>query len=496
MGIVKDFSQVREKGTSQGVLLPYQAKWVADTATVKVCEKSRRVGISWAEASDDALYAASESGDDVWYIGYNKDMAVEFISDAANWAKHYQLAASAIEEDIFTDEDKDILTYRITFKSGHRITALSSRPTNLRGKQGRVVIDEAAFHDCLAELIKAAMALTMWGGQVRVISTHDGVDNPFNELIEEIRASKRPYSLHRITLDDALGQGLYQRICQVLKREWSPEAEAKWRQDLIDLYGDAADEELFCVPSHSAGAYLSRDLIEKCMRAELPVLRYACPQGYELLPEWERNSETGAWLVEQLLPVLYRLDPAFKSYYGMDFGRNGDLSSIFVLQEDQKLRRSGFEIELRNVPFQQQKQILFFLLDRLPRFSGGANDATGIGYNLAEEAMQRYGASRIQVVKLSVNWYIENMPKLKAGFEDGLLEIPRDADILGDLRLIVMDKGVAKVPDDKRTKGADGKWRHGDSAVSLALAWWTTTLNLCGEPEVVSTGAKRAYTMI
>ena len=56
------------------VLLPYQQRWIADTSPVKVCEKSRRVGLSWAEAADDTLYAGSDSGDDVWYIGYTSDL--------------------------------------------------------------------------------------------------------------------------------------------------------------------------------------------------------------------------------------------------------------------------------------------------------------------------------------------------------------------------------------------------------------------------------------
>ena len=81
-----------------GVLLPYQAKWIADESDVKVAEKSRRVGLSWAEAADDTLYAASVAGDDVFYIGYNAEMARGFINDCAFWAKHYNLAAAAMDE--------------------------------------------------------------------------------------------------------------------------------------------------------------------------------------------------------------------------------------------------------------------------------------------------------------------------------------------------------------------------------------------------------------
>ncbi len=131
------------------ILLPYQQRWIADRAPVKVCEKSRRIGITWAEAADAALDAAGRNGTDWWYIGYNKDMAREFIEDAAGWARRFNQAARAIEEIAIEDEDKDILAFRIRFASGNKIVALSSRPSNLRGKQGVAVIDEAAFHDSL-----------------------------------------------------------------------------------------------------------------------------------------------------------------------------------------------------------------------------------------------------------------------------------------------------------------------------------------------------------
>lgn len=82
--------------------------------------------------------------------------------------------------------------------------ALTSRPSNLRGRQGTIVIDEAAFHDQLSELLKAALAMLIWGGRVRVISTHNGTDNAFNELVEDIRAKKRKGTVHRITFQDAV----------------------------------------------------------------------------------------------------------------------------------------------------------------------------------------------------------------------------------------------------------------------------------------------------
>ncbi|MEW6263373.1 MAG: hypothetical protein AB1641_09865 [Thermodesulfobacteriota bacterium] len=487
----KDFQAARALD-DQGVLLPYQRRWVEDQAEVKVVEKSRRIGISWAEASDDVLYAASISGDDVWYIGYNKDMAGEFIGDCAAWARRFQEAASAVEETVFADEKKDILSYLIRFASGHKITALSSRPTNLRGKQGRVIIDESAFHDDLPGLLKAALAFLIWGGQVRVISTHFGETNEFNSLVQDIRAGRKPYSLHRVDFDEALADGLYRRICQVLRREWSPEAEATWRQKIIDTYGDDAEEELFCVPSQGSGVFLTRALIETCLDRDLPVLRYAQPPEFTVtgFEDW-RRSVVQDWLDAEVAPLLDCLDPRRRSYLGEDFGRKGDLTAIMPLVERQDASfYAPFIVELRGIPFKQQEQIFCYIADRLPRFSYGALDAGGNGMYLAEAAIQKYGASRIEAVTFSESWYRDNMPRLKAAFEDKSILLPYDADVIEDLRAFKVVKGVARLPD-LRTMGQDKGQRHGDVGIAAALAWYSTRFE-GAVIEFQSTGRRRA----
>ena len=261
------------------VLLPYQKKWLEDKAQVKVVEKSRRIGLTWAQALDDVLQAATSGreGMDVLYISFNQDMTREYIDTCAEWAKKLQVVAGKVNEDVFRDGDeREIKAFRIDFASGHKILALSNRPSNLRGKQGRVVIDEAAFVEDLPELLKAALALLMWGGQVIVVSTHNGADNPFNDLIQEVRGGNLPYSLHRITLDDALTGGLFRRICRVTEQGWTLEAEEAWRADLVKTYGDGADEELFCIPRQSSGAYLTTAMIQACMESA-PVLTWTAP---------------------------------------------------------------------------------------------------------------------------------------------------------------------------------------------------------------------------
>jgi phage FluMu gp28-like protein len=474
---------------ADGVLLDYQKAWVEDQSPVKVCEKSRRIGLSWTEAADAALTAASRSGLDHWYVGYNKDMAREFINDAAFWAGAYDLAASAMEEIVVDDPKNDITAYRIRFASGNRVTALSSRPTNLRGKSGVLTIDEAAFHDDLGELLKAGLAFLMWGGRVRVISTHNGEQSEFNRLCRDVRAGKKPYSPHKIDLDAALSAGLYRRICRILGKDWTPEAQDAWRADLIDFYGEDADEELFCVPGQGQGVFLTRAVIETCLDPAAPVLRYEQPADFAARPDHVRRRKTQAWLDAEVAPFLETIPAAGRSFFGEDFGRSGDLTVICPLVESGTRYAAPFVIELRNIPFREQEQILFFVVDRLPRFTFGALDARGNGQYLAEVAQQKYGAGRIEQVMISPGFYAEQMPRFKAAFEDDLIRLPADEQVIEDLRAFRTVGGVARLPE-KSTAAAGRKKRHGDAAIAAVMAWYAAGLDRGQVPTVKTRGRR------
>jgi phage FluMu gp28-like protein len=188
-----------------------------------------------------------------------------------------------------------------------------------------------------------------------------------------------------------------------------------------------------------------------------------------------------------LAPHLAALPPESVSFDGQDFARSGDLSVHAPLIQTQSLvRRVPFLLELRNVPFQQQEQVAYYLLDRLPNFRGGAFDARGNGQYLAERAMQKYGATRITQVMPTEGWYREHMPPLKAAFEDGNIEgVPQTEDVLNDLRAVQLVKGVPRVPE-KRTTDKDGGKRHGDAAIALALAYYASREMNAGPVHVAS----------
>ncbi len=155
-----------------------------------------------------------------------------------------------------------------------------------------------------------------------------------------------------------------------------------------------------------------------------------------------------------------------------------------------------FVVEMRNVPFEQQRQILFYIVDHLPRFMAGEMDATGNGAYLAEVAAQRYGFSRIAQVMLSEAWYREATPKFKAAFEDGTTLLPRDADVLSDHRSIKIVRGGPQVLREcKRGKGEDaakGTQRHGDSAIAHLLAYHATLMDVPDLDAIATGQATRA----
>lgn len=68
-------------------------------------------------------------------------------------------------EEVVSDFDKDVTIFRITFANGNVIEGLPSEARSIRSKQGRIVLDEGAFVDDLDELLAAALAMLMWGGQ-------------------------------------------------------------------------------------------------------------------------------------------------------------------------------------------------------------------------------------------------------------------------------------------------------------------------------------------
>jgi phage FluMu gp28-like protein len=468
-----------ELAAPAALLLPYQCRFLADPARVKVWEKSRRIGASWCIAGASVLDAASGTRD-VYYVAYSEDAGKQFLRDVADFCEHFHLPAQTGMVDIVSYDDDDratnIRTLAVTFPgSNKRIVALTSAARALRGKRGRVIADESAFIDDLDEVLKAATAFLAWpDGEMWILSTHNGESNAFAALVNDIRDGKCDFSLHRTTILDALAEGLFKRMCLTEGTEWNEERERAWLAQLERDYRHGVREELYCEPVGAGQSYLPKALVSDCMVDDAPVLRYALDDDFMALPEDMRTAIVDEWLAAEVQPWLDRVnaDGSYRcSGFGFDFGRSADLSVLAPICLRQNMsRKVPFMLELRQVPYTSQLQVLKYVVSRLPLYLFGALDATGSGGWLAEQAQLNFGESRVDCILFTLAYYRDHFPSLRRQFEDKTLQIPRDLDVLSDLALVRRINGIPKLPDVRTDSISSAGKRHGDSAIALLLA--------------------------
>lgn len=491
---------------AEGVLMLHQREAVALTHSIIAIPKGRRTGITFAVMLRKTLVAAASreaGGDNVYYIGDTKEKGLEAIGYCARFSRviaRAQGEVSQIEEFLFEDQDpetgksKFITAYRIRYASGHQICALSSRPANIRGLQGHVVIDEAAFHQNVQDVLDAATALLIWGGQITVISSHNGRNNPFAQFCRDIEAGRYGDDavVFTVTFDQAVANGLYERVCWMKGEQPTVEGKAKWYAKIRNGYGvrkSAMREELDVIPRDGNGVCIPGVWIENAMTEERPVLRLLLDDDFVRRSRAERESYVADWIRRYLEPQLALLPKDRTHVFGQDFARHRDFSLIVPITIEQALkRRVPFVIEMHKVPHAQQKQVLWALVRGLPRLGAGGMDAGGNGEGLAEDTADEFGHALIHQIKLSRAWYGTWMPKMITGFEDGMIDTPRDDNHQADLRSIEEVDGIAMVP---ALRTADIKepdlMRHGDFAIALALGWFAT-LNIGATIEYTPVG--------
>jgi phage FluMu gp28-like protein len=430
-----------EKLPRGDLLLGYQQRTLAKLKTgvqLLVIEKSRRVGLTWGVAADSVLTAAAQisaGGQNVWYMGYDKDMALEFIETCAMWARAFGIVAEDVGEELLDVDgvNEGVQSYRIRFASGFKITALPSVPRALRGKQGKVVIDEAAFHKNVNEVLKSAMALLIWGGQVIVISTHDGVDNAFNLLIDEIRAERRRGEVMKITFEDALADGLYERV-QLVGRTKGADLPPKdqWEDDIRASYGDDAGEELDCVPKTGAGSLIKPEDIAAA-----------------------EHDDAGK-------PELYGKGLV---YLGRDVARRRDGAIIYPLELVGDVLWERDHYEGYNTTFAEQDAYFDDCFVNY-RVAYAGIDQTGMGEPIVEKMQLKYGETRVNGVLLTGPNRLDLAISLQQRFERGLIRIRKgDARLRADLRAIKRagsDTGGVRIVNEGEV--------HADHFWALALA--------------------------
>src|SRR5262245_14353608 len=423
------------------MLLPYQQRWVNDNSRLKLCVKSRQIGLSWCTAYRVVRQKVQEKARlSAWISSRDEIQAQLFLQDARKFADILNVAATDLGNNAIDEEGHTAYTLR--FANGLRIFSLSSNPDAQAGKRGDRILDEFALHPDPRKLYSIAYPGITWGGSLEIFSSHRGSTNYFNELLREIteRGNPKGFSLHRVTLEDALDQGFLYKLQSKL-----PEADPRMQMDEGDYFNfirsGCADEESFqqefcCQPADDNTAFLSYDLIAS---AEYPAGE-----------KWQTDL----------------LDCKNPLFIGVDIGREHDLTCIWLTEQVGGVNFTRRVIEMSKQTFDSQEATLYELLS-LPAVRRCCIDQSGLGRQFAERATRKFGAYRVEGISFTQATKEELAYPVRSSFEDRTIKVPFTNAIRADLR------GVRKeVTSSGHTRfaGEHNRYGHCDRFWALALA--------------------------
>jgi len=361
------------------------------------------------------------------------------LEDCKRFASILQLGAEDLGQQVIDDAGHS--AFVLAMANGLRLHSMSSNPDAQAGKRGDRVLDEFALSPDPRKLYAISYPGITWGGSLEIFSTHRGSHNYFAELIDEVRHRSNPkgFSLHRVTLQDALDQGFLRKLQAKL-----PPGDARQEMDEGDYFdfirSGCPDEEVFqqeymCQPADDASAFLSYDLISAC--------------EYRATEDWDTDL----------------LDAKGPLYMGVDVGRDHDLTVIWVLERLGDVAYSRRVICLERETLDAQEHAPYEALE-LPQVRRCCIDQTGIGRQFAERARQRYGW-KVEGIHFTAGLKEELAYPLRAAFEDRSVRIPNEPLIRSDLRAI---KKETTASGNIRFTADRGKNGHSDRFWALALA--------------------------
>ena len=437
-------------------MLPYQERWVRDTAIMKLMEKGRRIGVSYCSAYEDMRYHSQQANRlQTWVSSRDELTARQYVRDCMGFAKILHMAAVEVGERVLIDDKGNTHTAQvIPFPNGAALHSLSSNPDAFAGRGGRVKLDEFALRKDPAMVYAIAGPTIDWGGALGIISTHRGSKNYFNTLIREIREKGNPkrFSYHRVSLQDALDQGFLWKLQSKLT-DGDPRLEFDEADYFTYQRSRARDDETFnqeymCIPADDAGAFLEYALIDGCC--------------YKEGEAWEYTLEQAARCGNPL-------------YAGIDIGRHHDLTSLIVVEKLGGVYFVRKRLDLSKQLFSIQESVLYPWMELCRRT---CIDRTGLGMQFAERAGQRFG-SKIEGVNFSGAVKEDLAYPVRSAFEDSAIRIPfGDDPFIADLRKVRKETtasgNVRFLADSDDSGHADRFW-----ALGLALHAGKNSAGLC-----------------
>src|SRR3954471_1492195 len=103
--------------------LPYQRRWIQDTSSLKIMEKSRQIGMSFCTAYSAVKRAAARGARfDVWVSSRDEVQARLFLEDCQRWAEAIQIVAQDRGETVLDAQGST--GYVLRLSNGRQIYSL------------------------------------------------------------------------------------------------------------------------------------------------------------------------------------------------------------------------------------------------------------------------------------------------------------------------------------------------------------------------------------
>jgi len=408
----------------------YQRAWIEDESRFKLGVKGRQIGWTFATTLRHVRRRLEKRGLTVWVSASKRQSkeAIEYVTT------HLAALKEVFDTEEITFPDTDETAEMVTLKhNGSRILAMAANPKTVRGFSGDVVLDEFAFHLDPRSIWKGAMAIASRGHQVEVISTPNGQQGKYWDLCrtagvppeggtEKKRWTKGQWSVHWCDIETAVAQGC--PIDPAVMRE-AADDEDTWLQ------------EYCCVFLSDAENYIPMELVIAC----------ESEQASLELPAGPPSRMAGGEL-----------------YLGADIGRKKDRTVLWLTEKLGDVKWTRRVDVLARTPFEAQ----FSLIDAMmPSVRRACIDATGLGMQLAEQLVRKWGASRVEAVNFNLE-NKENMATLaKRSFEERLVRIPAAAFIRRSINAVKRyssPTGHFRFDADRTDAG------HADEFWALALA--------------------------
>lgn len=416
--------------------MPYQVAWLEDHSQIKLCEKSRRVGMSYVQAFEDVVDTGVNGLYDTWFSSNNESNAREYIDYCKKFAGVLNMVITVEMGEQIVQDEKDAQTFVIRFANGKKITGLSSSPNQLHGKGGKIVLDEFARRDNETEVWEAASpAGLVWGFPIRIISTHRGKQSVFYSFIKRLENEELTWSHHKTDFVQAVRQGLADKA---LKKQCTKEDQDAYIAQIRDSVGDPSiwAQQFMCLPQDANETFLAYPVLEGAARAEL-------------------------------LP-FDRLVECRELYGGLDVGRKKNFSLLWITEKvSASLYMTRYIYSIQGEAFPKQDRLIGEFLLKLPNLRRLCIDATGMGIGLTDYLQEQFGTSRVEGVNFTAAVKEVMAFRMKKQLEDQSFLIPADRSIYDDFQLV---KQTITASGNIRLSAGTKEDSHADSFWGAALS--------------------------